>query len=84
MKNLWTGIKTIINTKSQSSLQNISPLVVNGKIHQDPRQMANVFNDSFVNVSNQVCSEIPRTKEVTIRLPEKHKQQLLFCQTNNS
>ena len=63
MKNLWTGIKTCINTKSKSSLQNISQLVVNGKIHQDPQQMANVFNDFFVNVSNQVCSEIPRTKK---------------------
>ena len=63
MKNLWTGIKTIINTKSKSSLQNISQLVVNGKIHQDPQQMANVFNDFFVNISNQVCSEIPRTKK---------------------
>ena len=71
MKNLSTGIKTIINTKSKSFLQNISQLVVNGKIHQDPQQMANVFNDFFVNVSNQVCSEIPRTKKVTIRLPEK-------------
>ena len=62
MKNLWTGIKTIIDTKSKSSLQNISQLVVNGKIHQDPQQMADVFNDFFVNVSSQVCSEIPRTK----------------------
>ena len=62
MKYLWTGIKTIINTKSKSSLQNISQLVVSGKIHQDPQQMANVSNDFFVNVSNQVCSEIPRTK----------------------
>ena len=61
MKNLWTGIKTT-DTKSKSSLQNISQLVVNGKIHQDPQQMANVFNDFFVNVSNQVCSEIPSTK----------------------
>ena len=43
MKNLWKGIKTFINTKSKSSLQNISQLVVNGKIHQDPQQMANVL-----------------------------------------
>ena len=40
MKNLWTGIETITNTKSKSSLQNISELVVNEKIHQDPQQMA--------------------------------------------
>ena len=63
MKNLWTGIKTIIDTKSKSSLQNISQLVVNGKIHHDLQQMANVFNDFLVNVSNQVCFETPRTKK---------------------
>ena len=36
MKNLWTGIKAIINTKSKSSLQNISQLVVDDKTHTDP------------------------------------------------
>ena len=83
MKNLWTGIKTIINTESKSSLQNIFQLVVNGKFHQDPQQMANVFNDFFANVSNQICSEISRTKKSP---PDylKNKYQLLFCQTNNS
>ena len=56
MKNLWSGIKCIINTKSKNSVQNISQLIVNGKTHQDPQEMANVFNNFFVNVSNQVCS----------------------------
>ena len=63
MKNLWTGIKEIINTKSKSSLQNTSQLFVGGKIYNDPQQMANIFNDFFVDVPNQVCSEIPRTKK---------------------
>ena len=62
MKNLWTGIKAIINTKSRSSLQNISQLVVNDKTHTEPQDIANIFNKFFVNVSSQVCSEIPRTK----------------------
>ena len=42
MKYLWTGIKEIINTKSKSSLQNISQLIVGGKIYNDPQQMANI------------------------------------------
>ena len=37
MKNLCTGIKEIINTKSKSSLQNISQLIVGGKICNDPQ-----------------------------------------------
>ena len=63
MKNLWTGIKSIINTKSKNSFQSISQLTHNGEIIQDPQKMANVFNNFFVSVSSQVCSEIPRTKK---------------------
>ena len=63
MKNLWSGIKCIINTKSKNSVQNIFQLIVNGKTHQDPQEMANVFNNFFVSVSNQVCSGIPRTRK---------------------
>ena len=62
MKNLWTSIKEIIDTKSKSSLQNISQLIVCGKIYSDPQQIANIFNNFFVDVPDQVCSEIPRTK----------------------
>ena len=62
MKNLWTGIKAIINTKENNSLQSISQLTANGETIQDPQKMANLFNSFFVSVSTQVCSEIPRTK----------------------
>ena len=47
MKNLWTGIKEIINTKSKSSLQSTSRLIVGGKTYNDPQQMANIFNNFF-------------------------------------
>ena len=63
MKNLWTGIKAIINTKSKSSLQNISQLVVDDKTHTNLQDTAHIFNKFFVNVSSQVCPEIPRTKK---------------------
>ena len=56
-------MNALSNTKPKNSVQNISQLIVNGKTHQDPQEMANVFNNFFVNVSNQVCSEIPRTKK---------------------
>ena len=63
MKNLWSGIKSIINTKSQNTIQNISRLIVNGESIHDSQKMANEFNNYFTNVSHQVCSEIPRTKK---------------------
>ena len=62
MKNLRTGIKSIINPKSNNSLQSISQLTANGELIQDLQKVANVFNNFFVSVSTQVCSEIPRTK----------------------
>ena len=63
MKNLWTGINSIINTKSKNFPQSISQLTADGETIQDPQKMANVFNNFFVNVSTQVSSEIPRTKK---------------------
>ena len=63
MKSLWARINSIIYSKSRKSVQNISQLAVNGKTYSDPQKMASIFNSLFVNVSNQVCSEIPRTKK---------------------
>ena len=63
MKSFWAGINSIINSKSRKSVQNISQLAVNGKTYSDPQKMPTIFNNFFVNVSNQVCSEIPWTKK---------------------
>ena len=63
IKSLWAGINSIINSKFRKSVQNISQLAVNSKTYSDPQKMASIFNNFFVNVSNQVCSEIPRTKK---------------------
>ena len=62
MKGLWAGINSIINSKFRKSVQNVSQLAVNSKTYSDPQKMASIINNFFVNVSNQVCSEIPRTK----------------------
>ena len=59
MKNLWAGINSIIDSKSRKSVKNISQLAVNSKTYSDPQKMAGIFNNFFVNVSDQVCSEIP-------------------------
>ena len=80
MKNLWTGIKEIINTKFKSSLQNISQLIVGGKTYSDPQQMANIFNNFFVDVPNQVCSEIPRTKKSPLDYLKQRTTDSIFLQ----
>ena len=58
MKNLWTGIKSIIKTKSKSSLQSISQLTANCETIKDPKKMANLFSNFFVSASNQVTPSI--------------------------
>ena len=63
MKSFWAGINSIINSKVRKSVQNISQLAVNSKTYSDPQKMDSIFNNFFVNVSNQVCSEIPQTKK---------------------
>ena len=80
MKNLWTGIKEIINTKSRSSLQNTSQLIAGGKIYNDPQQMANIFNNFFVDVPNKVCSEIPRTKKSPLDYLKQRTTDSIFLQ----
>ena len=76
MKSLWAGIDSIINSKFRKSVQNISQLPVNSKTYSDPQKMASIFNNFFVNVSNQVSSEIPRTKKSPLDYLMKRK--LLF------
>ena len=47
MKMLWSGIRSIINIKNKKMF-NISQLVHNGKVVQDPEQIAKMFNNLFL------------------------------------
>ena len=80
VKNLWTGIKEIINTKSKSSLQTTSQLILGGKTYNDLQQMANIFNNSFVNVPNQVCSKIPGTQKSPLDFLKQRTTDSIFLQ----
>ena len=62
MKMLWSGIRSIINIKNKKMF-NISQLVQNGKVVQDPKQIAQIFNNFFINVAAQTDSDIPRTRK---------------------
>ena len=53
MKMLWSGIRSIINIKNKKMF-NISQLVQNGKVVQDPKQIAQIFNIFFINVAAQI------------------------------
>ena len=63
MKLLWSGLKSIIsNNNSKTNI--ISKLNdVNGNLTTDPTEIANTFNNFFVNVAGNTTKGIPRTKK---------------------
>ena len=61
MKNLWSGIKTIISHKSSnsSSINKINDK--EGNVTSEPGRISNIFNDFFVNVADDITKTIPLT-----------------------
>ena len=63
MKLLWTGIKSIISLKN-SHVNIINKIKdENGNLTTDSSKMANIFNDFFVNVADNITKKIPRSKK---------------------
>ena len=62
MKMLSTDIRSIINMKNQYFC-NISQLVQNGMTVQNPKDIATIFNQYFVNIGSKIYAEIPGTRK---------------------
>ena len=58
IKKTWIGIKSIINTKNEISPKT-SQLYVNGNIIDDPKCIANSYNNFFTNVGFNIDKDIP-------------------------
>ena len=55
MKQLWSGIKSVISIRKSSNVNVINKLNdKNGTITSDPAVIANIFNKYFVNVSYDI------------------------------
>ena len=64
MKQLWSGIKSVINTRKSSNVNVTSKMKnSNGALTSDPVVIANLFNKFFVNVSHDITQKIPRTRK---------------------
>ena len=64
MKQLWSGIKSVIDVRKSSNVNIISKLKdSNGNVTSDPVVIANIFNKFFVNVSHDVTKNIPRSNK---------------------
>ena len=74
---LWSGIKCIINIKN-NKFYNISQIVQNGKVINNPRDMAQAFNHYFTNIAVKVDKEIPRTRKSRLDYLGKLQDLTLF------
>ena len=64
MKQLWSGIKSVIDVRKSSNVNIISKLKdSNGNVTSDPVVIANIFNKFFVNVSHDVTKNIPKSNK---------------------
>ena len=69
IKKTWEGIRKIVNVKKSTKFS-ISHLSINGKIVDDSLDIANSFNDFFVNVG-------PETEKTIPKIPSKSPEQFL-------
>ena len=61
MKQVWSGIKSIIDVRKSSKVNVINKLKDRtGKIASDPTVIANIFNKFFVNIFHNIAKHIPR------------------------
>ena len=76
-KKIWSGIHEIVNIRN-----NISPkmtqLNINGKIIDNPNDVANQLNNFFVNVGPQTESSIPKSENISHLKFLKQRNQLDF------
>ena len=59
-KKIWLGIRKIVNTRQFSS-RFVPQISVDGKDLKETKQIANAFNNFFVNAANTVNKDIPLT-----------------------
>ena len=58
MKKTWKGIRQIVNIKNPS-ISNTTQINLNGTNLTDPTQIANAFNNIFVNAGPNTGRSIP-------------------------
>ena len=61
MKQLWSGIKSIISHKSSTSSSINKIQDKDGNVTIDSSKISNIFNDFFVNVADEITKTIPKT-----------------------
>ena len=76
IKKIWSGIREIVNIRNNTSPK-ITQLNINGKIIDNPKDVANQLN-FFVNVGPETESSIPISENISPLKFLKQRNQLDF------
>ena len=63
---LWNQANTYLNTTNRAFNNSPSLIIQNGKSYTSPRDMANAFNDTFINKVQNLCGKIGNTFECVL------------------
>ena len=77
MKMFWSGIRSIINSKSNIG-SSISCLTLNSVKVDDSKQMASIFNNVFVNTAKKTKENIPRTRKSPLEYLSSQNESSFF------
>ena len=77
IKKTWEGIRKIVNVKKSTKFS-ISHLNINGKIVDEPLDIANNFNNFFVNVGPETEKNVPRVPNQSPNQFLKNRNQFDF------
>ena len=84
IKKTWQGIREIINIKNPTAPK-IAQLNVNGRIFDNPKDIAENVNDYFVNIGPNTEKEIPKVHNIspTKFLKERNQFNFLIAHISN-
>ena len=69
MKQLWSGIKSVIGIRKSSNVNVINKLKdTDGNINSDPTVITNIFNGFHVNVTHDITKHLTRPNKSTVTL----------------
>ena len=78
IRKTWQTINDTLNRKRRSKDCPQEFILSNGKIISDHKQIANEFNDFFINIGEPECQNKDATYTFSKYLPEKANTNLLF------
>ena len=63
MKQVWSGIKSIISHKGCNTSTISRIMDKNGKVSPEPTKISNIYNEYFINVANSITENIPKSQK---------------------